>query len=1532
MVAGTAPGPPPELPPVPSPLLGCYWHKCRDGDEARQFLTDRQVMSVVEAGLVRLIRERPKDPCRWLSAYLKEHNPAAPVQEHRITVLGVPVCCVNRAPPQLIADSPLPVVPNWRQAGSLPVFGMAHVGLDGWKRVIDHVKKEHKIGRRLVVIGVDDEDVVFVRHPPRRVDPKKAHLHAWLPYTTDLHQAVSSWNATHAAPVQLPSDKKVTQIIAGAIPPAKGENRSAGDLREVIAEASRSRDSRKIDLEVTRVPLGHRSEPPGAQLCDRVLSVLKRHRSDLTSAIPNTAVIVVSLTGKADVTMGMLLCAAVLSAYAQTQGAVVRKRAWREKMRVRDVQRRSAIAEVEADLRRGTERDRRIAEKAEEHVRMLASRGVEEAPEERELRLQADSKRTARRQAQRDAWQDYLTGAKIAACTKIAAMFRGHRERKRLRRKGNKHKAAARDALEREREAAAAAAHAEARLYHERGCYKVVWFFLRRLAARMGSAELFQFVEPKHAGGRRCLQREVLVPRVRQTPMRFDPNPQSAMLSAADDRSVAASDCPLSAVSCASRLSRVSTPPPTEDASDDELFSLRYEEDDMPAAEDFAVNPLREVHSLIDSCAQLGNLRHELYVVRHQYKGVPGIQQRALRAIESTLVLVMFYSWLVLSCVEEMTILDDSIPRLFGVLVSQPKSQGDEVQLTVTLEQAKKPYSATLAESARRLVECVCPRHFADWVETQYDDVNFCLTNHHVLMSLAPEPHSFPFPAGPPHALDDRIFVVTLPVRTETAEAASWRLHRKGSRRRSHLLERQGSVATAAGDDSLAAAMETPGGARSPSTTVAGDWRRETSEGGGPHRAFRRAHRKLPLYLVQDPLAQEDVDDLRRHLGEVRSLLWLSTAPHPSVYVGQFAAAAQLAPMHIAMRGGAPALMLDTAQVVHAPGYQLPYHMSAAAREENDRMARKASRKRLKEEQKAAMAAAEKAAVERAQALAAAAEPGAGGPGTDLFGVNMSRLEERLAGAVKQRLLAQQGQFTYWAGTDDEALSERKDEVLALAAVPRSPRDNVVGFASDEAAAASEERVHHSLSHQTSSNRSWEKGVQDSPAQAAMSDPRTSSPAPGVITHRKSLRQNSNRSLGSGRGARQIASPRVLDVVSSSRRVSVRSQLSSHPSEHDHAPAVPPKPTLPSSPDEVVFTPAEKLRRLAEASFPDLSCSVSGAVDTLALQVHRLPLLQGVSSHFLRGVSVIAARVGAAVRSAAAPKLAVVVAHAQTDSGGAMLLAIATIAYNLHWAAEHGTDPLEVIAAERRAELEALERKRRKSEAVLAEMMMGESQQAFPPAETPVEGEEDVSTQEGSETTASESDESLFDLTTTQRLRQSLPNAAVAVEEEEDPFAALDAQAEPDPTVSPIPCVDALARSPLGEALGLPDAVRYVDFLLEHANKHLDDGLLGSIATALELAQTATSAEQRRTTVLQAVRALERYVTVLFFHCWLRRRLDGELQEDLADWLSGTHPEALQWLRHLNPWPDGQSPAPGHAAWTRARHRWTTPTAISQIS
>ena len=62
------------------------------------------------------------------------------------------------------------------------------------------------------------------------------------------------------------------------------------------------------------------------------------------------------------------------------------------KVHVRGVRRQNLMADIEADYRRGVERDRRRAERDEREGRTLIAKGVDEDPDARTVRLETKAR------------------------------------------------------------------------------------------------------------------------------------------------------------------------------------------------------------------------------------------------------------------------------------------------------------------------------------------------------------------------------------------------------------------------------------------------------------------------------------------------------------------------------------------------------------------------------------------------------------------------------------------------------------------------------------------------------------------------------------------------------------------------------------------------------------------------------------------------------------------------------------------------------------------------------------------------------------------------------------------------------------------------------------------------------------------------------------------------------------------------------------------------------------------------------------
>ena len=258
------------------------------------------------------------------------------------------------------------------------------------------------------------------------------------------------------------------------------------------------------------------------------------------------------------------------------------------------------------------------------------------------------------------------------------------------------------------------------------------------------------------------------------------------------------------------------------------------------------------------------------------------------------------------------------------------------------------------------------------------------------------------------------------------------------------------------------------------------------------------------------------------------------------------------------------------------------------------------------------------------------------------------------------------------------------------------------------------------------------------------------------------------------------------------------------------------------------------------------------------------------------------------------------------------------------------------------------------------------SQRTDDSLETDEEGEETESGGSESEIAYSTEDEGY---SLTQRLMVSNPTMFGDVEGFDKGFERVVV------VLSPFKQVDDLAKSELGAATGIPDAIVFVDRLLEFGNNSIQESLIGRLSGAIELFEApgrAAELEKRdaKRIAQQAARDLESYGLLLFYAAWLLAsarhagvrftnsnakggvkgndegdvaredtwslgdgrppELDGSPEEtesapqtasSFYTWMVTDNPGAMQWLLTVDPW--GGDPHCGiQQEWLTHNQRW----------
>ena len=361
------------------------------GEEARNYITSKRVMSMVEQGLAEMLETQPADPCGWLAAHLKATNVLVKRSSTPVTLQGGAAVTLQWHEAAVhVENSVLPSVVNWRRAGGHNIWGVSLPSYEGWKRVIDHIKSTVRVVRKIVVVNVEKEDVV---------------VHKGLPHT------VSGY------PEALRAEQSAVDALRAA-------GKTVCDVAQAVQDAAKSREQRNVELEFASLRFDCAAVAPPLKVYDEVAQLVERNRTGILST-GATVVLVTSLSGGDDVTVAMSLLYALTHSCTSLRTAAAQKNAWKESLRDRALKEKATLAAIasmhQANVRRDTQRIQRSEEAARASPRSPA------ADEERAEREREAARIRAARHAQ---WEKLEAHLQAKSSTKIAAVYRGHAERK----------------------------------------------------------------------------------------------------------------------------------------------------------------------------------------------------------------------------------------------------------------------------------------------------------------------------------------------------------------------------------------------------------------------------------------------------------------------------------------------------------------------------------------------------------------------------------------------------------------------------------------------------------------------------------------------------------------------------------------------------------------------------------------------------------------------------------------------------------------------------------------------------------------------------------------------------------------------------------------------------------------------------------------------------------------------------------------------------------------------------------------------
>eukprot|EP01064_Diplonema_japonicum_P000284 TRINITY_DN10205_c2_g1_i2.p1 TRINITY_DN10205_c2_g1~~TRINITY_DN10205_c2_g1_i2.p1 ORF type:complete len:1257 (+),score=225.48 TRINITY_DN10205_c2_g1_i2:57-3827(+) len=1180
------------------------------------------------------------------------------------------------------------IAPRFRRAGDSYIWGLAAVGMNRWKALIAHTLSTHTGFKSIVVINTSTEPLIIVKGAA---------------YYSDTHNK---------------------------------SRLSDGSFEKAIIEST------PLPVTYYNLPLPTTATCPLLWSFDEIAAVAERHLPEAES----TAVFILSASGKDDVTTGMTLYSTALSQMSNVKRLAVRRREWKETVRDREICKHKTASIIHRLYQQGQEKDEALI------LQQEADAEANPTPET-DVELQDRMERAARLRSDREAqWARYQAYVKSAAITKIAAAYRGHADRKKVK---------------------------SQKLARAKTQKKVI---KQQLAAGVQPQEK---TGPKTIGWHGATN-----PFADLKELSIYRSTVDYILSAAPGELFTLQDRP--------KVRKVTKKPvmvPAEDTESWDLFSVvTVEEAEEGTLEDYSV-PVTLFITTLQSCA-CRDILLGIYECRTRYKSVPAVQARVMRTLEWLVVGMCFSSW---AAMREAAA-SAEISEAFCV---------DQSQLS--------PSQQT----------------FTSWFENTPLYTKLC--NHHLSSLLSTATLQTPI-------LKDRVLCKS-PICRGVFRAPSVRSSRTKQSSTGRLLPTKRSMRT----------LQHTGTERERS-------------GEDSQRAFKKVHRKLPLFSVPDPLSPEDTSDVVAHmLPSVKTILWFSLTPSLTVQVGPHTLSAPLTTPSMC-----PSLTgmetLNTCKVTDTK----PTSPTISAGGKEKKRARCKTRGPGHMDPEIIDSPCE--------------EPFTSLEEVPVLGHLWSAQEKRLVTELKQGI-AKTGEITFNEGKKDGliAFSNKKVPPKKLTPVTQTV-----------------------LRLEKEKDREIEKGTSDISRISDKKDERKApmTPKRGASTISTTIGSPEKRSSPSITSVTlgYVGMARQSSECGASIAGSIPESAILEESEK-----------LPTNVDDVVMLCAENISNIVKK-------------ENFALRFTRQPLLEGPTRDTYDIIDRIVHEIEAGFTTLKEHELAIVIGH--SDDMNPFLLTLVTIVFGMLSKKHHGEDAIDILVRARkqseinnkRASIAAMERHTPSEE----ELQQGTPQSVVSSGESTtlpsMSGEESESL---SDTT--DSDVTVEGFTLTHQLMQKPNN---------ETFCGSEPPRTPDHIpVSPFPCIDQLAKSPLGTSLSLEESIEYIDTLFQHTNKGLEEGVIGRIPlTIQEISSSPVSDLLHLSRKLACW--LESYSLLLFFTSWMKGYITNNPDlpyPSFSSWMFSVHPETHQWLCHFDPWGNQGAPRGVDPLWTSARYRWTKQTLPSEV-
>ena len=542
------------------------------GSEARNYIVEKKLLVMVEQALEKMLTERPDNPTSHLASYLKDHNLVKRVVTSPMLVDHSVVNLRHNPPSVYVKSSPLPTVPNFRHVHP-GVYGFASPVVDGWRAVLEHLRTEAKTVTKLVVIEVDDGQVHYFKGLPHVAPEYKGEI--------PLKEALRR------------EGKQTVQ-----------------DVGQVLPECMRGRDAKKYELATHKVAFRDSSVAPSLDAVDSIMNIVEGNRAGLLGDTLTTALLVCSTSGKDDVTVALSFIVSALKGIKSVQDSAIRKRMWEERVKEKGLEKKKIYNQIAAMHAEGVQKDDRRIAKLEVSSK---NRKFEETAAEIETRRKKIEQIRAKRNAQ---WEKFELHLQAECCTKIAAVFRGHQDRLKVRK-------------------------------IREDCPNGATPVPSKHSSKKARSRKAKAVQPAPAAAS-TISTLKDVPLIRQCVRWFEETYGNHLLTRAD--------APRERKSLVRRELRPNIYKKIEDGTFDdyddtveELFTIQTVEgleEELPT--DFAVPVSMFLSILSDECSHIRNIGQDLLTTCKKYAGVTAVQSRVTKTVSLFAYGICFHVWVVL--------------------------------------------------------------------------------------------------------------------------------------------------------------------------------------------------------------------------------------------------------------------------------------------------------------------------------------------------------------------------------------------------------------------------------------------------------------------------------------------------------------------------------------------------------------------------------------------------------------------------------------------------------------------------------------------------------------------------------------------------------------------------------------------------------------------------------------------------------------------------------------------------------------------